>query len=63
MKIKRSPDVYADAVQLEQVLLNLCINARDALNGMGTVNVAVRPVAASISFARVAGEAHCRRLR
>jgi len=46
MKINEVPDVYADAVQLEQVLLNLCINARDALNGMGTVNVAVRPVAA-----------------
>ena len=39
------PTVIADTVQLEQVLLNLCINARDALNGVGTVDVAVRPVA------------------
>ena len=37
------PNVLADTVQLEQVLLNLCINARDALNGVGTVKVAVRP--------------------
>jgi acetyl-CoA synthetase len=37
------PNVVADRVQIEQVLLNLCINARDALNGVGTVDVAVRP--------------------
>ena len=41
--IDEVPEVVADTVQLEQVLLNLCINARDALNGLGTVNVAVRP--------------------
>jgi len=34
--------VVADRVQLEQVLLNLCINARDALDGNGTVGVFVR---------------------
>ena len=34
--------VVADRVQLEQVLLNLCINARDALHGTGTVVVIVR---------------------
>jgi PAS domain S-box-containing protein len=44
MTIEEVPKVVADTVQLEQVLLNLCINARDALNGVGTVNVAVRPV-------------------
>ncbi len=36
-------NVVADTVQLEQVLLNLCINARDAMNGVGTIDVAVRP--------------------
>jgi signal transduction histidine kinase/CheY-like chemotaxis protein len=36
------PNVIADAVQLEQVLVNLCINARDALNGSGTVHISVR---------------------
>jgi acetyl-CoA synthetase len=37
-----APVVVADRVQLEQVLLNLCINARDALDGTGTVGVMVR---------------------
>lgn len=36
------PPVVADRVQLEQVLLNLCINARDALEGTGTVGIIVR---------------------
>ncbi|HSC98096.1 MAG TPA: response regulator [Casimicrobiaceae bacterium] len=40
------PNVVADTVQLEQVLLNLCINARDAMNGVGTIDVAVRPALA-----------------
>jgi len=44
MTIDEVPKVVADRIQLEQVLLNLCINARDALNGVGTVNVAVRHV-------------------
>ena len=39
-----APTVLADAVQIEQVLLNLCINARDAMNGLGTLRLAVRPV-------------------
>ncbi|HET9643202.1 MAG TPA: PAS domain S-box protein, partial [Burkholderiaceae bacterium] len=33
--------VQADAVQLEQVLFNLCINARDAINGRGRIQVRV----------------------
>jgi PAS domain S-box-containing protein len=36
------PLVSLDPVQAEQVLLNLCINARDALQGAGSVRVAVR---------------------
>jgi PAS domain S-box-containing protein len=31
--------VHADPVQCEQVLLNLCINARDAIDGPGTIRV------------------------
>jgi len=38
--------VRADPLQLEQVLLNLCINARDAIEGAGTVTVTVRPLQA-----------------
>jgi PAS domain S-box-containing protein len=33
------PPVTADAVQLEQVLFNLCINARDAMDGHGRIGV------------------------
>jgi len=34
--------VLLDPVQLEQVLMNLCINARDAMQGTGTLRVEVR---------------------
>jgi PAS domain S-box-containing protein len=34
--------VRADPVQIEQVLLNLCINARDAMRGEGEIQLAVR---------------------
>jgi PAS domain S-box-containing protein len=34
--------VEADPVQLEQVLMNLCINARDATGGSGAIRVSVR---------------------
>jgi PAS domain S-box-containing protein len=33
------PPVVADPVQLEQVLFNLCINARDAIHDHGTIRV------------------------
>jgi PAS domain S-box-containing protein len=36
------PAVAADPVQVEQVLMNLCINARDAMDGAGTIAVSVR---------------------
>jgi PAS domain S-box-containing protein len=38
--------VRVDPLQLEQVLLNLCINARDAIEGAGAVTVTVRPLQA-----------------
>jgi len=37
--------VQADAVQLEQVLFNLCINARDAIDGAGHIRVGLRRAA------------------
>jgi PAS domain S-box-containing protein len=39
------PAVLLDPVQLDQILLNLCINARDAMGGIGTIRVAVRETA------------------
>jgi CheY-like chemotaxis protein len=38
------PLVLLDPVQIDQVLLNLCINARDAVSGAGTICVRVRKV-------------------
>jgi PAS domain S-box-containing protein len=33
------PDVLVDAGQIHQVLLNLCVNARDAMSGQGTISI------------------------
>jgi PAS domain S-box-containing protein len=41
---ERVPAVMVDPVQLEQVLMNLCINARDAMGGQGTLEVRLRCV-------------------
>jgi two-component system cell cycle sensor histidine kinase/response regulator CckA len=37
----RAPPVLLDSVQIEQVLMNLCINARDAMQGHGTLSVSL----------------------
>jgi len=39
--------VLADPVQIQQVLFNLCTNARDAMSGPGTLRIAARPIAAT----------------
>ena len=39
------PPVLFDPVQLEQVLMNLCINARDAMDGVGQLRIALLPAA------------------
>lgn len=38
------PTVLFDPVHVEQILVNLCINARDAMSGTGKLNVALKPV-------------------
>ena len=46
IEIRRSEtpvQVICDPVQIEQVLLNLCINARDAMDGQGRIVVTVGP--------------------
>ena len=39
-----APAALLDPVQADQVLMNLCINARDAMLGQGTVRISLRPV-------------------
>ncbi|MGE5526191.1 MAG: PAS domain S-box protein [Rhodospirillaceae bacterium] len=46
MELKLEREVCAvmlDPVQLDQILLNLCLNARDAIAGTGTIRVSVAP--------------------
>jgi signal transduction histidine kinase len=37
-----TPPIYANRAQLEQALVNVVINARDALNGRGSVEIGTR---------------------
>ena len=39
--------IMADPVQIEQVLMNLCINARDAIDGQGRIRLWVETVASA----------------
>ena len=39
------PSVLLDPVQLEQILMNLCINARDAMEGAGQLHIGLRKAA------------------
>jgi PAS domain S-box-containing protein len=41
LQLEETPAVKIDRVQAEQVLLNLCINARDAMRGQGTIGLSV----------------------
>lgn len=38
------PPVSLDSIELQQILMNLCINGRDAMDGMGTLVITVRKV-------------------
>ncbi len=41
---RKIPCVQLDPLHVEQVLMNLCINARDAMEGKGTLTLALQPV-------------------
>ncbi|MEB3294366.1 MAG: PAS domain S-box protein [Synechococcales bacterium] len=49
--------VHADATQLHQVLMNLCVNARDAMLTGGTLTIAAENVQIDKSFVRLHLEA------
>lgn len=42
------PDIELDVVQFNQVLMNLCINARDAMDGCGEIEISVQPYSGEI---------------
>jgi PAS domain S-box-containing protein len=49
-----SPVIEADASQMQQVLMNLCVNARDAMPGGGELTVTTRRLDAPDAFLRSA---------
>ena len=56
--------IKIDPSQVDQILANLCVNARDAISGVGWVNVATRNVICDEAYCRdhiecVAGEYIC----
>ncbi len=48
----------ADATQLHQVLMNLCVNARDAMPDGGTLRISAENVEIDEEFARITPDAH-----
>jgi PAS domain S-box-containing protein len=44
--------VKMDPVQLDQILTNLCINARDAISGFGSITIEARNVSLDAGFCR-----------
>jgi two-component system cell cycle sensor histidine kinase/response regulator CckA len=54
---ENTPAVHADHAQLEQVILNLVVNARDAMPMGGTLAIRTEVVAVDDQFAAVNGGA------
>lgn len=56
---KSLPAVQADSNQLQQVIMNLCVNARDAMRGGGTLTLRTR-LQTGAELARLGADAHGR---
>lgn len=54
---KELPEVWGDATQLQQVLLNLCLNARDAMGSGGTLTLSAQKIVMDPVFASSLPEA------
>lgn len=61
VEVTLAPDlapILGDPTQLHQVLLNLCVNARDAMPGGGALTISARPVEVDALFAGMQEDAH-----
>jgi two-component system, cell cycle sensor histidine kinase and response regulator CckA len=61
LEAESGPDLWnirVDPTQLHQVLLNLCLNARDAISGKGKIRVRVTNIMLDSSFAAMRPNAH-----
>jgi len=38
----KSPDIACDSISIQQVIMNLCINARDAMNNKGQITLSIK---------------------
>jgi PAS domain S-box-containing protein len=45
--------IYGDSTQIHQVLMNLCVNARDAMPNGGTLNISAKNIFIDENFARM----------
>lgn len=41
------PNIHIDPINLHQIIMNICINARDAINGKGKINVTINTLSSN----------------